>query len=96
MIKFNFPSKSKLLNIEKNNIIIYLWSNIVVMGDETEGCLSRPTTLPERLRQRAASTCCTSRQMSESSCDTALVDTEEFVNNYVSLSELKDYNLINR
>ena len=74
---------------------MYIFSILgVVMADENERFLSRPTTFPERLRERATSSCCPSRHVSE--CDTSLVDTEEFVNNYVSLSELKDYNLVAR
>ena len=67
------------------------------MADEKDTFLSRPTTFPEQLRQRATSTCCPSGQMSEiDSCDRSLVDTEEFENNYVSLSELKEYHLVAR
>ena len=74
-----------------------IWSIIlVVLADEKESMLSRPTTFPERLRQRTISTCCTSHQQSEDGYDSSLVDTDEFVNNYVSLSELKDYNLVAR
>ena len=91
-------------NIAKNFVVNYVFLSIipilskilVVLADEKESMLSRPTTFPERLRQRTISTCCTSHQQSEDGYDSSLVDTDEFVNNYVSLSELKDYNLVAR
>ena len=65
-----------------------------MLGDEKEACIPRPAHL-DILRQRSMSSCCAGQQQDET-CDTALVDTEEFINNYVSLSELKEYNLIAR
>ena len=64
------------------------------MGDEREKYIQRPKYLPN-LRQRSMSNCGTGHAADEQ-CDTPLVTVDEFENNYVSLSNLKEYNLIAR
>ena len=62
--------------------------------EETESCIQkRPTHLPS-LRIRSMPSCCSHH--AEDDCDAELVDTEEFDNNYVSLSELKEHSLVAR
>ena len=63
-------------------------------AEARESKLQRPTILPN-IRQRAISSSY-SDPVAEDICDVEILKEDEFESNYVSLSEIKEYNLIAR